>query len=167
MSSPKVGGFLAYTVKQLLSYKQVPLSLTMSWLVFFSVACGTRVGTFCDAVRERDRRCIITGEEADYEYDIWRGFEAAHIFPPACEGHWKDNNYDQWITISPVTKSAGTINSVQNGMLLRNDIHALFDNYAFSTNPDVSMYVINIFEPKQLILPGQLQDCLLHTRYRR
>ena len=30
------------------------------------------------------------------------------------------------------------MNSVQNGITLRADMHTLFDHYAFSINPDVS-----------------------------
>lgn len=36
-----------------------------------------------------------------------------------------------------VPDTGGTINSVQNGLLLRSDIHQLFDFYDFSINPDV------------------------------
>jgi hypothetical protein len=67
----------------------------------------------------------------------WQGFEAAHIFPLAYEGHWNDNGYSRWITIPP--ENGGTINSVQNGLLLRSDIHQLFDSYIVSVNPDVRM----------------------------
>jgi len=101
-----------------------------------SVASGTRVAEFRKAVRERDRRCVITGELAPRaDYDVWRGFEAAHIFPPAYEGHWTQQNYGRWITIQPDT--GGSINSVQNGLLLRSDIHDLFDGYDISINPGV------------------------------
>ena len=102
------------------------------------MASGTRVAAFRKAVRERDRRCIITGKLARRaEYGIWRGFEAAHIFPLAYEGHWNQHNYGRWITIQPDT--GGSINSVQNGLLLRSDIHDLFDGYDISINPDVRM----------------------------
>lgn len=101
------------------------------------MASGTRVAAFRDAVRERDRRCVITGKVVlDAEYGFWTGFDAAHIFPLAHEGHWKQHNYGCWITIPPAIESAGSINSVQNGMLLKQDIHALFDSYIVSINPD-------------------------------
>jgi hypothetical protein len=58
-----------------------------------------------------------------------RGFEAAHIFPLAYEGH----------RIQPENTRGGTINSVQNGLLLRSDIHQLFDSYDLSINPDVCL----------------------------
>ena len=72
--------------------------------------------------------------------DEWESFEAAHIFPLAYEGHWNDNSYGHWITIPP--ENGGTINSVQNGLLLRSDIHQLFDSYVVSVNPDVRMSLI-------------------------
>jgi hypothetical protein len=103
-----------------------------------SLQSGTRVHAFRHAVRWRDRRCLISGEEAiDPDNNEWTGLEAAHIFPLAQEGHWKDYNYERWITIRPDKDIEGTINSVQNGLLLRSDIHQLFDSYGVSINPDV------------------------------
>lgn len=97
-----------------------------------SLESGTRHESFCNAVRARDDRCIITGQEV---LDDWIGFEAAHVFPLAYESHWNEQNYSRWISVPPST--GGTINSVQNGLLLRTDIHERFNNYAFSFNPDV------------------------------
>ena len=97
---------------------------------------GQRVQVFRNAVRSRDRRCVITGKEAlGAPYDIWDGFEAAHIFPLAYEEHWKNNNFARWISIHPT--AGGSINSIQNGMLLDCTIHGLFDAYRFSIDPDV------------------------------
>ena len=36
-----------------------------------------------------------------------------------------------------ISDVGGSINSVQNGLLLRSDIHQLFDMYRISINPDV------------------------------
>lgn len=107
------------------------------WLVrTISQATGTRVQSFRDNVRERDRRCVVSGIRVPGAHlDDWTGFEAAHIFPLAYEEHWRNNGYDRWITIPPA-KGAG-INSVQNGLLLDSAIHQLFDSYSFSINPDV------------------------------
>ena len=74
-------------------------------------------------------------EAINANIDSWTGFEAAHIFPVAHEGHWKQHNFDRWITKPSV--NGGSINSVQNGLLLRSDIHGLFDTYEVSINPDV------------------------------
>jgi hypothetical protein len=70
---------------------------------------------------------------------MWYGLQAAHIFPLAYEDHWNQSNYPSLITIPPASEIAGSINSVQNGLLLRNDIHSLFNIYGFSINPDVCL----------------------------
>lgn len=100
-----------------------------------STNSSIRVREFRDAVRNRDRRCLITGIEAEDERGDWSGFEAAHVFPLAHEGHWQQRNFGRWITIPPAR--GGSISSVQNGILLRSDIHQLFDMYNLSINPDV------------------------------
>jgi predicted restriction endonuclease len=74
-------------------------------------------------------------EPIDIGNDNWWGFDAAHIFPIAHENDWKIHNFSRWISLPPARGEP--INSVQNGLLLRSDIHILFDNYAFSINPDV------------------------------
>lgn len=98
---------------------------------------------FCDAIRLRDHRCIISGREAVNGF--WTSFEAAHIFPLAHEGHWIQQDFGRWITKPPI--NGGSINSVQNGLLLRRDIHGLFDSYDVSINPDV-----RILFPKKVVV---------------
>ena len=101
-----------------------------------SLSTGTRVAVFRDTIRQRDQRCVITGEEAVGTGEArWLSFQAAHIFPLVYEGHWNDFNYGRLITIQPDT--GGFINSIQNGMLLDASINSFFDNYALSINPDV------------------------------
>ena len=107
---------------------EAPLTRTISYQT------GIRVQAFTNAVRSRDQRCVITGEEYLGD-DNWTGFEAAHIFPLAYEQHWTDHNYGRWI--SSIPDRGGTINSVQNGLLLDSAIHQCFDMYMFSINPDV------------------------------
>jgi hypothetical protein len=65
--------------------------------------------------------------------------------------------FGRWISIAPEKESAGTINSVQNGMLLKSDLHQLFDNYAFSVNPDVriSNLTFSIKLKQLMIILGQ------------
>lgn len=106
---------------------------------------GTRIQAFVDAVRSRDRRCVITGRRVlTAQYDDWTGFEAAYIFPLAYEGLWKDFGYGRWIGSPPNGEKikGGKINSVQNGLLLRTDIHQRFDMYLVSINPDVYVYTL-------------------------
>jgi len=73
----------------------------------------------------------------------WTGFEAAHIFPLALEGLWVDYDYGRWILTPPGGEEirGGKINSVQNGLLLDNSIHQLFDMYFISINPDVCIHL--------------------------
>jgi len=111
------------------------------WLVrTTSMATGTRVAEFRDAVRQRDRKCVITGESVVNARSSWAGYQAAHIFPLAYEGHWIHYNYGQWITVQ--LNRGGPINSVQNGMLLRSDLHILFDAYDVTINPDDNYEVV-------------------------
>jgi hypothetical protein len=106
-----------------------------------SIDKGCRVQAFRDAVRSRDRRCVVTGKEAPNRTRLgrWNGFEAAHVFPLAFESLWKDYNYGRWINSPPNDEEikGGKINSVQNGILLDCSIHHLFNMYSFSINPDV------------------------------
>ncbi|KAL9126344.1 MAG: hypothetical protein Q9217_004590 [Psora testacea] len=127
------------------------------WLTrTLSLSTGTRVPEFCDAVRARDGRCVVSGQVAENAYKgFWWGFEASHIFPLAYEEHWMRNDFSRWITILPA--NGGPINSVQNGLLLRSDIHGLFDNYAFSIDPD-DEYKIIPFQRGVSIMPGGRLD---------
>ena len=103
-----------------------------------SLPSGTRVKSFTDAVRQRDRRCVTTGRQARLaHFGNWDTFEATHIFPLAYEEYWNDHKYSHWITVPPASESDGTINSVQNGILLGGTIHHLFDSYSLTINPDV------------------------------
>ncbi|KAF2185832.1 hypothetical protein K469DRAFT_707505 [Zopfia rhizophila CBS 207.26] len=128
------------------------------WLVrTISRASGTRVAAFTEAVRNRDRRCVITGAIV-YTldgFDFWTGFEAAHVFPLAYEGHWIDHDYGRWITIQPT--KGGSINSVQNGLLLDSAVHQLFDAYDISINPDDN-YKVVAFRPNSRVVGGQHLD---------
>lgn len=101
-----------------------------------SLSAGTRVQAFKNEVRERDRRCVMTKtENPRARFGIWNGFQAAHIFPLAYERYWIDHDFGRWISIPP--SQGGSINSVQNGLLLRADVHTDFDDFIISINPDV------------------------------
>ena len=120
-------------------------SITVSdetWLVrAASVSTATRTEDFRHAIRERDRRCVMTGKGAsNATVGFWVGLDATHVFPLAYEHHWVKHNYGDWITLQP--ESGGSINSVQNGMLLESGLRALFDSYMVSINPDVCMSIV-------------------------
>ncbi|KAF8859306.1 hypothetical protein BDZ45DRAFT_589974 [Acephala macrosclerotiorum] len=144
-----------------------------------SLQTGTRVQAFRDAIRLRDRRCVITGEEY-LDDDEWWGFEAAHIFPLAYEQHWREYNYGRWISTPPNGEEikGGKINSVQNGLLLRGDIHQGFDMYKFSINPDDNYKIVcfsrdrkgiagKYFDQRPLDDPQRPADHLLRWHFRQ
>ncbi|MCJ1254710.1 hypothetical protein MMC24_002526 [Lignoscripta atroalba] len=121
-----------------------------------SLSTGTRHESFRSAVRARDGRCVITGQVAlSAHLNGWVGFKAAHVFPLAYEGYWDDQNYNRWITRPPATGMP--INSVQNGLLLRADIHELFDSYFFSINPDDNHKIV-CFMPDGCNIAGKCLD---------
>ena len=92
---------------------------------------------FRQEVRARDGGCVVTlMMNPNREYDRWTPFEAAHIFPLAYESQFTSQGLSRWITNKRGDSDTG-INSCQNGLLLRADIHQLFDNYAFSIHVDV------------------------------
>lgn len=73
----------------------------------------------------------------------WPAFHACHIFPLAYAGIWIELGFNQYITVPG--PPGDNINSVQNGILLRPTLHALFDLYMFSISPDVSIEGTTVF----------------------
>ena len=85
---------------------------------------GTRTRSFRDRVRARDLKCYISGQPFETaRFGIFVGFEAAHIFPLPYEELFNLHNLGRWITIP--ASDGGAIDSVQNGILIRADIHQL------------------------------------------
>ena len=80
----------------------------------------------------------LTNSMKNIARNEWDRFEAAHVFPLASEALFIHDNLSRWITLGAPTESG--INSVQNGLLLRVDVHRLFDQYLISINPDVSIF---------------------------
>ena len=89
--------------------------------------------SFCTRVRQRDGRCVISGDiNLLAPWDIWDGLQAAHIFPLERAQY----NLGRWIrNIDPTTGVSK--NSIQNGLLISATLHGCFDQYMFSINPDV------------------------------
>ncbi|EER28860.1 hypothetical protein CPC735_035660 [Coccidioides posadasii C735 delta SOWgp] len=117
-----------------------------------------RVDAFRDGVRARDGKCVVSGiVNVRAPWNTWSGFEAAHVFPLDCESVWIEFNYGRWITDMDGTTGVSRINSIQNGLLLRGDLHSDFDNYLFSINPDDG-YKITFFGPDPFGLDGRTLD---------
>ncbi|PUU82611.1 hypothetical protein B9Z19DRAFT_967010 [Tuber borchii] len=101
------------------------------------IPAGTPVEPFRQAVRERDRRCVATSRPASRGHrGWWLNFKSTHVVSLDYEQHWNDSNFGRWITVPPADLSHGTINSVQNGILLTREMHVSFNNYCWSINPD-------------------------------
>jgi hypothetical protein len=80
---------------------------------------------------------VITGianDSISISRNDWTFFEAAHIFPLAAGSLFISGNLSRW-NKAPTGDSG--INSVQNGLLLSRHVHAAFDQYLISINPDV------------------------------
>ncbi|RWQ92055.1 HNH endonuclease-domain-containing protein [Paecilomyces variotii] len=98
---------------------------------------------FRDQVRHRDRRCVITHNRAlDAPYDSWTGFQAAHIYPRSLSELFTVHGFANKLTYD----ISEDVNSPQNGILLRQDIHALWDSYEIAVNPNAG-YRVHAFRP--------------------
>ncbi|KAK9349775.1 hypothetical protein V1523DRAFT_371737 [Lipomyces doorenjongii] len=110
-------------------------------------------------VRARDGKCVITGTvNINAPDDIWRGFEAAHIFPLSSEDYWVQKGHSQWIT-NRVSECDTGINSSQNGLLMLSNIHQSFDGFDFSINPDDG-YKIICFDKDVFNIDGRELDSI-------
>jgi len=84
---------------------------------------------------DRDGRCLITGQQSR----TWRRLKAAHIYPRVHDVEWNNEGYPSLITDpAPILALGGPskIDSIQNVILLRSDLHDAWDNYEFAVNPD-------------------------------
>jgi len=101
---------------------------------------GTQDGSFCDAVRRSDRRCVRTDDPVrEAQAGRWRGFDSPYVFPLAYKGKWKEIVYnslsDRWTNDSDRYR----INSVRAAILNNRSIHRYFDTYEVTINPDVEI----------------------------
>ncbi|KAJ5908953.1 hypothetical protein N7495_001635 [Penicillium taxi] len=117
---------------------------------------------FRDGVRLRDGKCVISGKINGTlldppEYQSWRGFQSAHVFPLGRESLWRLNNFSRFITNSVAGNHRAAINSRQNGLCLSNDIHDLFDDFIITINPDDN-YKIYDFGANNERVDGRILD---------
>ncbi|CAK7245432.1 MAG: hypothetical protein STHCBS139747_007013 [Sporothrix thermara] len=160
------GGLVPRDESQLLPGRYLILSdqpIVPSAQPFFTRALsgstGPRLESFKQQVRARDGRCVISKIQClGPQYDIWRGFEAAHIVPLAYENEWNRRGFANLITIPPpAPRQSDTVNSVQNGLLMQASLHELFSSYDFSILPDAG-YKIIFFMPDMYGLAGTSLD---------
>ncbi|KAK9366290.1 hypothetical protein V1509DRAFT_294463 [Lipomyces kononenkoae] len=114
---------------------------------------------FRKQVRERDRKCVITGlanTERNIADDDWSVYHAAQIVPLSAEEYFIANNFSRWITNRTREDETG-INSCQNGILLQTTVHRQFDNFTVSVNVDDD-YRIVTFRDDLLNVGGRKLD---------
>ncbi|KAF3158309.1 hypothetical protein TWF225_002706 [Orbilia oligospora] len=101
-----------------------------------------RDSAFRNALRQRDRGCVITGVVNDDDDNDWTGMEAAHIWPLAKGSEWIRQNASRWITDSDGLSNELKMNSPQNGILVSSTVHTLFDSYTLAINPEVRVSLL-------------------------
>ncbi|KAK9241919.1 hypothetical protein V1506DRAFT_465448 [Lipomyces tetrasporus] len=124
-----------------------------------SLSASGRVRSFPAAVRNRDRRCVITGvalTQRELLLQRWTGYDVAHIFPVALESMFHNYNFGELVVLDD---RDGSVNSPQNGLLLRTDVHGRFDQYEISINPNDD-YRIVCFLDDSLGLAGRQLDTI-------
>ncbi|KAF8337655.1 hypothetical protein F5887DRAFT_1137796 [Amanita rubescens] len=103
------------------------------------------ISTFQQHVRDRDTCCLICGLEV--EERLFVRFRETHIFPPAHESEWIDKGFPNLITdTAPLSELGGAskIDSVQNGILLRSDLHNAWSDYLIAVLPDRGHVVVPV-----------------------
>ncbi|PUU80179.1 hypothetical protein B9Z19DRAFT_1192016 [Tuber borchii] len=131
------GNYFVVTTGSISVTDEVPLICAVS------LPSGPRVESFRESVFQRDRQCVITGNKAMYAHvGRWMGFEATHIFSLAFERQWNDRNLSRLITVPPANESHGSINSVQNGIMLTCEMHRFFASYELAINPDDNYKIV-------------------------
>ncbi|KAK2462866.1 hypothetical protein APHAL10511_005064 [Amanita phalloides] len=106
-----------------------------------------RADAYRERARARDPCCLISG------FPVLRGdysrFKTAHIFPRVHDIDWVNEGYPSRITDPAPPEDVGgptKIDSIQNIILLRSDLHDAWDNYKISVNPD-RQYAVFAFAP--------------------
>ncbi|KAG0128888.1 hypothetical protein HOY82DRAFT_522182 [Tuber indicum] len=143
-------------------YSDDPIQVTNEpWIHRLSSLNTAIIGTrFCDEVRARDKKCVITGvAHADVfvQSGIWTGLEANYIFPLEQESRWIQLGFARWITDIDDSTGSSKIESAQNGFLLNACAQDLFNRYVMSVNPDDG-YKIVVFGPDIFGYNGRILD---------
>ncbi|KAI5985199.1 hypothetical protein EDD15DRAFT_2476890 [Pisolithus albus] len=85
--------------------------------------------------RARDGKCLVTGLQTQ----TYSRLKVAHIFPRDHDVEWVRRGYPSKVadTADEVYMGGGSkIDSVQNLITLRSDLHDAWDNYEFGVNPN-------------------------------
>ncbi|PWN91102.1 hypothetical protein FA10DRAFT_299744 [Acaromyces ingoldii] len=100
-----------------------------------SSSSSRRNATFADRIRKRDQRCLITGFESN-PGGRSRALQAAHIFARAHLDRWRACGFDRLVEDTDRHIGNAKIDSVQNGLLLRADVHNRFVDHEIAVDVD-------------------------------
>lgn len=95
----------------------------------------------------RDGMCAISNRRPVVRFaEPHRGLYAAHVFPVSQTSDWY-RYYKRFIDDNRPAKEIGQsgLYSSQNGLLLTNEIHEAFDDFAIGVDPDVRNPTFPIF----------------------
>ncbi|KAF8642878.1 hypothetical protein AX16_009384 [Volvariella volvacea WC 439] len=93
--------------------------------------------------RERDPCCLVPGERIMPPF--YTRFEVTHIWPRAHDDEWNKRGYPYLVNDPAPLKEVGgatKIDSIQNVITLRSDLHRGWDNYEFGVDPDDGYKVV-------------------------
>ncbi|KAK9368502.1 HNH endonuclease-domain-containing protein [Lipomyces kononenkoae] len=123
----------------------------------YSRTSTRKLETFRSQVRARDGKCVITGVvNPQAQWDLWTGFQAAHVFPLSHGTLFRQSGLSEFITNRTGEEDSGT-NSCQNGLLMQPTIHQLFDSFDISINADDN-YKVVCFRPDAFGVDGRILD---------
>ncbi|KIJ51942.1 hypothetical protein M422DRAFT_243514 [Sphaerobolus stellatus SS14] len=95
----------------------------------------TRESHYRPRARTRDGKCLITGLQTQ----TYSRLKVAHIFPRAHDAEWIRKGYPSKIIDTAdegVMGGPTKIDSVQNLITIRSDLHDTWDNYEFGVDPN-------------------------------
>ncbi|KAH8812942.1 hypothetical protein F5884DRAFT_319047 [Xylogone sp. PMI_703] len=102
-------------------------------------------GHFRDGLRDRDGKCVISGEIDSFDDDPYLGLEAVHIYPVSKVVEWNGQQCRQrWITDTTPANQIGLsgLYSLQNGLLLECGLHKKWDSFGIGVDPDEDFKII-------------------------
>ncbi|KAF8551880.1 hypothetical protein OG21DRAFT_217138 [Imleria badia] len=120
-----------------------PVSFRLRHPTVSNTPSSLTMSAYRERARARDPCCLISS--LPVVRDDFSRFKEVHIFPRAHEVDWVNKGYPSRITDPATLPELGgptKIDSIQNVILLRSDLHDAWDNYKSAVHPDRGHVVI-------------------------
>jgi hypothetical protein len=144
-----------------------------------------QISAFQQRVRDRDPCCLILGLEVKAR--IYTRFRETHIFPPGHESkacciifhlsfklkhvmQWIEKGYPNLITdTAPLSELGGAskIDSVQNAILIRSDLHNAWSDCLIAVLPEVCIFHSSVASFLTTFWLAWIRGCPIYCRLRR